>query len=470
MEELIPKQIVEILDKYVIGQKEAKKAVAIALRNRYRRRQLEDELKEEIMPKNIIMIGPTGVGKTEIARRVSKFIKAPFIKVEVTKYTEVGYMGRDVESMVRDLVELSISREKNIKTEAVKGKARKMAEKRILDILLPKKNSFSSAADKARNFIGGVMEENQEEYEGKSEKTENSKENIDVSREKFRKLLKEGKLDERLVEIEVKKSKNSPVIEIFSGSGMEEFNLGGMMGGLLGGDKKKKQKVKIKDAIEILEEEEAHKLVDMDEITKEAIERVQTSGIIFLDEIDKIIGGTSAGKSPNVSREGVQRDLLPLVEGSTVITKHGPVKTDHILFIAAGAFYSSKPSELIPELQGRFPIRVELSSLTTNDFKLILTEPENALIKQYRALLKTEGIELNFKNDALDKLAEFACRANTEMENIGARRLHTILEKLLEEVSFEAPDIDKKINIDGKYVEEKLADIIKNKDLSKYIL
>ncbi|MFA5480021.1 MAG: ATP-dependent protease ATPase subunit HslU, partial [Candidatus Muiribacteriota bacterium] len=465
MEELKPREIVEILDKYVIGQKEAKKAVSIALRNRFRRRMLKSPLKDEIMPKNIIMIGPTGVGKTEIARRVAKFINAPFLKVEVTKYTEVGYVGRDVESMVRDLVELAISKEKSIKTNEVREKAKKMAEERVLDILLPKKSSFSSAAEKARELIGGMMDDS--DY--RAEEPE-KKEDFD-SREKFRKLLIEGKLNDRMIEIEVKRNRTSPVIEIFSGTGIEEFNIGGMMGNMLGGDKKKKQKVKISEAIEILTEEEAGKLIDMDDIVKTAIDKVQISGIIFLDEVDKIIGGNTGGNSPNVSREGVQRDLLPLVEGSTVMTKHGPVKTDHILFIAAGAFYSNKPSDLIPELQGRFPIRVELSSLTTDDFKKILTEPENALEKQYRALLSTEDIELVFDNSAVEKIAEYAWRANEEMENIGARRLHTIMEKILEEISFEAPDIkEKKIVIDNNYVEDKLKDIIKNKDLSKYIL
>ncbi|MCK9224541.1 MAG: ATP-dependent protease ATPase subunit HslU [Candidatus Muirbacterium halophilum] len=480
MNEFTPKQIVEILDRFVIGQKDAKKAVAIALRNRYRRRLLEDGgLKEEIMPKNIIMIGPTGVGKTEIARRIAKFINAPFLKVEVTKYTEVGYVGRDVESMVRDLFELAISREKSIKTELVKEKALKIAKEKVLDILIPKRNPVSSAAGKARELFDSFIDKNnidKNEIEVEVENNNTEEKHIENdtyndTRKKFKKLLEDGKLDLREIEIEVKSRGGMPMFEVFSGGGMEEFNIGGIMGGILGQDKKKKQKVKVKDALELLTDEEASKLIDMEEITREAKEKVENSGIIFLDEIDKIIGGQGGGSNPNVSREGVQRDLLPLVEGSTVMTKHGTIKTDHILFIAAGAFYSAKPSDLVPELQGRFPIRVELHSLNQEDFVKILKEPENALIKQYKALIKTEGIELDFKDNAIDKIAEYAFVANEQMENIGARRLHTIIEKLLEEISYEAPDTnDKNVEIDEFYVEDKLKDIIKNRDLSKYIL
>jgi len=432
METFTPKQIVAELDKYIIGQKNAKRSVAIALRNRWRRQQLPEGLREEIAPKNIIMIGPTGVGKTEIARRLAKLTNSPFIKVEATKFTEVGYVGRDVESMVRELVELGKNMVKEEKMQEVSKQTEVNAEERLLDLLLPPK-PFSK---KEIEGIEGLESQEEQQYK--------------KSREKLRNYLKEGKLKERIVEIE-QPEQFFPMIEVVSATGIEDMdiNLKDMLGNLLP-KRKKRRKIKIPEALIILKEEEAKKLIDMDKVIQEALRRVEESGIIFLDEIDKIAGrGMSHG--PDVSREGVQRDLLPIVEGSTVTTKYGPVKTDHILFIAAGAFHSTKPSDLIPEMQGRFPIRVELESLSREDFIRILTEPENALIRQYTALLQTEGLELQFTDDAIAEIASMGEQINQRTENIGARRLHTIMEKLLEEISFEASDgTDKKKTIDNR--------------------
>src|SRR5437016_6061666 len=449
LDELTPREIVAELDKYVIGQHEAKRAVAIALRNRMRRQKLAPELAEEIMPKNIIMIGPTGVGKTEIARRMAKLANSPFLKVEASKFTEVGYVGRDVESMMRDLVEIAIEMVRNEKREEVADKAEANAEERILDLLLPPMPLPSGASDDSNRT---------------------ATEQWNRTREKLRAQLREGKLDERMVEIEVKE-RNFPAFEIISNQGIEEMdiNIKDILPGFLG-QRTKKRKMKIAEALDYLIQEEEQKLVDMDTVTRLAVERVEDSGIIFLDEIDKIAGRES-GHGPDVSREGVQRDILPIVEGTTVNTRYGFVRTDHILFIAAGAFHVSKPSDLIPELQGRFPIRVELKSLTEQDFIRILREPKNALIKQYQALLDTEGIKLTFTEDALKEIASYAARVNESTENIGARRLHTILEKLLEDVSFDGPDLKRKVvKVDALYVRKQLADIVKDQDLSRYIL
>jgi len=449
---LTPKKIVEELDKYIIGQNKAKKAVAIALRNRWRRQLLPDELKDEVLPKNILMIGPTGVGKTEIARRLSKLAQAPFIKVEASKFTEVGYVGRDVESMVRDLTGLALNMVKTEHMEKVQEKAQALAEEKILNILLPPPRSQRKTASTET-----------------PETVEKEKENYNETREKLRTQLKEGKLDNRYVDLEVRE-KVVP-FGIVSNIGMDELemNLKDMLGNFLP-EKTKKKKVKIPEALQIIQHEETGKLIDMDKVVKEAIERTEQNGIIFIDEIDKIASkGTSYG--PDVSREGVQRDLLPIVEGSTVSTKHGTVKTDHILFVAAGAFTVSKPSDLIPELQGRFPIRAELDPLGKDEFIRILTEPKNALIKQYTALIETEGVKLKFTNDSIEEIASVAVTVNEKTENIGARRLHTILEKLLEEISFEAPETkEKELAINAKYVRQKLSDIIKDEDLSRYIL
>ncbi len=446
MDNLTPRKIVEELDKYIIGQHKAKKAVAIAMRNRWRRQRLSPELRDEVLPKNIIMIGPTGVGKTEIARRLSKLANAPFVKVEASKFTEVGYVGRDVESMIRDLTEISVSMVKAEHVEKVQEKAKILAEERLLDLLLPPPRTTRGV---------GLVDEEREKYK--------------ETRERLRAQLRAGKLDSRYVDIEVKE-KIIP-FGVVSNIGLEdlEINLKEMLGSFLP-EKAKRKKVKIPEALSILHQEEANKLIDMDKVTKEAIERVEQSGIVFIDEIDKIASrGYSHG--PDVSREGVQRDLLPIVEGTTVTTKYGPVKTDHILFIAAGAFHMSKPSDLIPELQGRFPIRVELDPLGKDDFERILTEPHNALIKQYTALLSTEDLTLEFTKDSIAEIAEIAARVNEKTENIGARRLHTVLEKLLEDISFEAPEKKNgKLVIDREYVREKLSDIVKDEDLSRYIL
>ncbi|HET7318870.1 MAG TPA: ATP-dependent protease ATPase subunit HslU [Nitrospirota bacterium] len=444
--DLTPRQIVEELDKYIIGQHNAKRAVAIALRNRWRRQRLSEELRDEVMPKNIIMIGPTGVGKTEIARRLAMLVQAPFLKIEASKFTEVGYVGRDVDSIIRDLTEIGINMVKSEMAEQVREKAEAMAEDRLLDVLLPPVRT-------APGFDAPTTEQ-QEQHT--------------TTREKLRQQLREGKLDNRSVEIETKE-KVMP-FGIVSNVGMEEIemNLKEMLGGLLP-DKTKRRKMKVPEARRLLVQEEASKLIDMDKVTREALKRVEQSGIVFLDEIDKIAGRETHG--PDVSREGVQRDLLPIVEGSTVTTKHGPVKTDHILFIAAGAFHVSKPSDLIPELQGRFPIRVELDSLGKGEFIRILTEPQNALIKQQVALLATEEIELGFSADAIEEIAGIAAQVNERTENIGARRLHTIMERLLDEISFDAPDKKgAKININAGYVRERMADILKSEDLSRYIL
>jgi ATP-dependent HslUV protease ATP-binding subunit HslU len=457
MANLTPKEIISELDKYIIGQHKAKRAVAIALRNRWRRQQVPEDLRDEIAPKNIIMIGPTGVGKTEIARRLSRLAQSPFIKVEASKFTEVGYVGRDVESMVRDLTEIAANMIKAEESEKVMAKARENAEERILDLLLPSRREepVSETPDQEKN--PDVMST-----------TPNYQ---DATREKLRQLLRSGKLDERVVELETSSRGNLPVIEVLSATGIEEmeFNIKEMFGNMFP-KKTKKQKMKIPEALETLTQEESQRLIDMDQVTRMAKERVEQSGIIFIDEIDKITGRESY-TGPDVSREGVQRDLLPIVEGTTVTTKHGMVKTDHILFIAAGAFHSSKPSDLIPELQGRFPIRVELDSLGKEEFIRILQEPRNALVKQYHALMKTEGLDLIFEPEAIVEIAQIAESVNTRTENIGARRLYTVMEKLLEDISFDASEMkENQIIINREYVTEKLREVVKDEDLSRYIL
>jgi len=453
--ELTPAQIVAELDTYIIGQEKAKKSVAIALRNRFRRKNLPEDLRDEVAPKNIIMIGPTGVGKTEIARRLSNISGAPFIKVEATKYTEVGYVGRDVESMIRDLTNISINNVKKEMSEEVEQLAKERAEDDLLDILLPP-ISFPKRATEAQGSAVATGE-------GAEEKRKNT-------RERFREMLKKGELEEKVVEIEVKQARPQ-VLGMFAGMGLDDMdqNLSNMFGNIFP-EKKKRKKVTVKEARKILEEEERDKLIDMDKVVKMAVERVEQSGIVFLDEIDKI-AQKGAVHGPDVSREGVQRDILPIVEGSTVTTKYGAVRTHHILFIAAGAFHMSKPSDLIPELQGRFPIRVELKSLSTEDLEKILIQPKNALVKQYSALLKTEGIDLDFKPEAIQEIAEIATFVNSQTENIGARRLSTIMELLLEEISFNAPELNgQTIPITVDYVRSKLKDVLEDKDLSKYIL
>ena len=455
LDDLTPREIVVELDKHVIGQKDAKRAVAIALRNRTRRQKLAPDLAEEIIPKNIIMIGPTGVGKTEIARRLAKLANSPFLKVEASKFTEVGYVGRDVESMVRDLVEIAIDNVREEKLEDVADRAELNAEERLLDILLP-----PSPPPRPEPNAGGVV------IDGSMALTESSSR----TREKLRQQLREGKLDDRTVEIDVRE-RNFPSFEIISNQGVEEMdvNIKDMLPNIFG-QRTKKRKMKVNEAFEYLIQEEEQRLIDMDQVTRMAIDRVENSGIVFLDEIDKI-AGREGGHGPDVSREGVQRDILPIVEGTTVNTRYGMVRTDHILFIAAGAFHVSKPSDLIPELQGRFPIRVELQSLTMEDFVRILTEPKSSLVKQYTALLETEGVKLDFTPDALSEIAHFAFRVNESTENIGARRLHTIMERVLDELSFDAPEKKgQQVTVDANYVRKMLTDIVKDQDLSRYIL
>ena len=441
---LTPREIVSELDKYIVGQNMAKRAVGVALRNRWRRQKVSPELRDEISPKNILMMGPTGVGKTEIARRLARLAQAPFVKVEASKFTEVGYVGRDVESMIRDLTEIAVNMVTEEETLSVNTRARELAEDKLIDLLVPTRPDADEDADEAKRKMS-------------------------ETKKKMRKLLWDGKLDDREVEIEI--TARTLPIQVFSQAGVEEMDPGisEMIGSLMP-KKSKVRKVKVPEAMDILTEEEARKLIDMDKVTQLALERTENSGIIFIDEIDKVAGKNGVS-GPDVSREGVQRDLLPIIEGSSVTTKHGMVRTDHILFIGAGAFHVSKPSDLIPELQGRFPIRVELEALTRNDFIRILTEPKNALIKQYTELMRTEDIKLEFTGEAVEKIAETAAEVNGSTENIGARRLHTVLEKLLDEISFNAPDMkEKNFVIDRSYVEEKIADIVKDRDLSRYIL
>jgi heat shock protein HslVU, ATPase subunit HslU len=443
---MTPQETVDALDRYIIGQTDAKKAVAVALRNRWRRLQLDEDLKDEILPKNIIMIGATGIGKTEIARRISRLVNAPFVKVEASKFTEVGYVGRDVESMIRDLTDYSVNMVRQEQMERKQEAAKEMVEERLLDLLLPPLESEKDAS------------------EGKA--------STNPTREKFRKKLRSGVLDERMVELDVSERPSGAVMEFMPVSMNDnmDMNIRDMLSNMMP-KQSKRRRVNIEDARKILQQEEVSKLIDMDEVIREALKRVEQSGIVFLDEIDKVASRRSHSHGPDVSREGVQRDLLPIVEGSTVNTKHGPVQTDHILFIAAGAFHLTKPSDMIPELQGRFPIRVELQSLSKDDFVKILTEPKNALIVQYTALMKTEGVELEFTKKAIDTIAEIACQINEDSENIGARRLHTVMEQLLEEVSFTAPDLNgQKISVTPEYIQSRLSNLLKNQDLSRYIL
>lgn len=458
-----PRQIVEELDKYIVGQQEAKRSVAIALRNRYRRSLLSEELRDEVVPKNILMIGPTGVGKTEIARRLAKLVGAPFIKVEATKFTEVGYVGRDVESMVRDLVETGIRIVKAEQLEQVKERAEELADERIVSILVP-----SGKASGAKNPLEMLFSQTGQTRTTSDEEGERQK--VRVKRQTIRQQLKRGELEDQVIEIEVE-DQSPAMFDMFAGSGVEQMgiNMQEMLGNILP-KKTRKRRLTVREAREVLAQEEGQKLIDMDRVIQESVQRVEQTGIIFIDEVDKIAGKDGHG-GPDVSREGVQRDILPIVEGSTVMTKYGPVKTNHILFIAAGAFHMAKPSDLIPELQGRFPIRVELTDLTADDFVRILTEPKGALIKQYTALLETEGVQVIFTPEAVAEIAQIAASVNRETENIGARRLHTILERLLEELSFEAPEIHlEEVVITPQYVRERLGDIAHDRDLSQYIL
>lgn len=469
-DELTPIEVVEELNKYIVGQEEAKRMVAVALRSRFRRRSLENGIKEEIMPKNILMIGPTGVGKTEIARRLARLVNSPFVKVEATKFTEVGYVGRDVDSIVRDLVEGSVRMVKEERMKASEAKAAELAEEKLLDLLAPlpaKEKKAPNPLDFLFQYTRGSSGSTQAMEE------DNHLSELEAQQDKRREMaekLQAGKLEDLLVEMELDE-RLPPMLDIFSNVGMEEVgaNMQELFGNLIQ-RKKKKKKIAVKQARRILQQEEGEKLIDMDDVVNEAVTRAEQSGIVFIDEIDKVTG-EKTGAGPDVSREGVQRDILPIVEGSTVMTKYGPVKTDYMLFIAAGAFHVASPSDLIPELQGRFPVRVELKSLSREDFRRILTEPENALTRQYKALLGTESVELEFCPDGVDEIAETACFLNEQMENIGARRLHTIMEKLLEDVSFNAPQMKgEKILIDRQYVKNKIKDIVKNKDLSRYIL
>ncbi|MGF9965528.1 HslU--HslV peptidase ATPase subunit [Bacillus rhizoplanae] len=459
-----PRQIVEKLDQYIIGQKDAKKAVAVALRNRYRRSKLAEELRDEIAPKNILMIGPTGVGKTEVARRIAKLVGAPFIKVEATKFTEVGYVGRDVESMIRDLVETSVRIVKEEKMVHVKDKAEEQANQRIVEILVPYKQKESGFKNPLEMLFGGYQNQNTTSVSEQQDERE-----IEQKRKEVEKQLAAGLLEDEAITIEVTEQQSS-MFDMLQGTGMEQMgmNFQDALGSFIP-KKTKKRKLSVKEARKVLTNEEAQRLIDMDEVAQEAVYRAEQLGIIFIDEIDKIAGKQS--NSVDVSREGVQRDILPIVEGSTVVTKYGPIRTDYVLFIAAGAFHMSKPSDLIPELQGRFPIRVELTKLSADDFMKILVEPDNALVKQYIALLETEGIEIEFSDEAIRKIAEIAYQVNQDTDNIGARRLHTVMEKLLEDLSFEASEITlEKVTITPQYVEEKLATIAKNKDVSQFIL
>lgn len=461
---LTPREIVNKLDQYIVGQNQAKKAVAVALRNRYRRSLLNDKLKEEIMPKNILMIGPTGVGKTEIARRLAKLVNAPFVKVEATKFTEVGYVGRDVESMVRDLVEVAVRMVKEEKMNEVKEQAKENANKRLVDLLVPTKKKQQQFKNPIEMFFGSAKESDDD-----SENIDDQ--NLYEQKKQIARQLENGELEDKIVVIEVTEQPPNQMFDLLQGTGIDQMgiNMQDLFSHLMP-KKTKKRRLPVSEARKVLIQDEAAKLIDMDEVIQEAIKKTEETGIIFIDEIDKI-ASKNAHSSIDVSREGVQRDILPIVEGSTVMTKYGPVKTDHILFIAAGAFHIAKPSDLIPELQGRFPIRVELEKLSVENFVQILTEPDNALIKQYKALLATEGIEIEFSDEAIQKIASLAYQVNQDTDNIGARRLHTILEKLLEDLSFEAPDINlEKVVITPEYVEQKLNDIAKNKDLSQFIL
>lgn len=465
---LTPQETLQELDKYIVGQAKAKRSVAIALRNRWRRRQVPSPLREEIVPKNIIMIGPTGVGKTEIARRLASLAQSPFMKVEASKFTEVGYVGRDVESMIRDLVEIAVSMVKTEEKQRLEGLAEANAEDKILDVLLPTADSPGFKQAQGPEGTTSFSLQNTENLPKRGEEG-----SLGSTREKFRQMLREGKLDDREVELALQESRGTPMVEIMTGGGMEEMqsNLQDAFSSLFP-KKTKKKKLKVPDALEALKKEEMERLVDMDKVRKEALKRTEQSGIVFLDEIDKITSRSGAGsQGPDVSREGVQRDLLPIVEGATVSTKYGMVKTDHILFIASGAFHISKPSDLIPELQGRFPIRVELHSLGKEEFVRILTEPENALIKQYIALMETEGIKLDFDKEAIEEIAEIAVSVNEKTEEIGARRLHTVLERVLDELSFDATERDDEVfHVTGEYVRSQLSDIVEDQDLSRFIL